>query len=72
MKESKLGPGDPSWIGGLLVAIGAMKEWQSLDIVVAQQDGDARSFTEIAAELDSIDDAAVSRFVRVSYRSTRG
>ena len=54
---------DPSRIGGFLVSIEAMKDWQVKDVLLAQQKGDARMFGEIAIALGYINDAALRRYV---------
>jgi hypothetical protein len=54
---------DPSRIGGFLVSIGAIKDWQIKDVLLAQRRGDSRMFGEIAISLGYIDDAALKRYV---------
>lgn len=54
---------DPTRIGGFLVAIGAMKDWQVEDVVLAQRSGDSRMFGEIAIAMGYIDDNALRRYV---------
>ena len=54
---------DPSRIGGFLVSIGALKDWQIEDVLLAQRKGDTRIFGEIAIALGYIDDAALMRYV---------
>lgn len=50
-------------IGGFLVEIGAMKDWQVDHILHAQKAGDRRIFGEIAIALGYVDDAAVQRYM---------
>ncbi len=54
---------DPSRIGGFLVSIGAMRDWQVKDVLLAQRKGDSRMFGEIAISLGYIDDTALKRYV---------
>ncbi len=54
---------DPSRIGGFLVSIGAMRDWQVKDVLLAQRKGDSRMFGEIAISLGYIDDAALRKYV---------
>jgi len=54
---------DPSRIGGFLVSIGAMKDWQVEDVLLAQRNGDPRLFGEIAIALGYVDDVALRGYV---------
>jgi hypothetical protein len=50
-------------IGGFLVQIGAMKQFQVDAVLDAQKKGDKRLFGEIAIELGYIDDTAVRKYI---------
>lgn len=50
-------------IGGFLVEIGAMKDWQVDHILHAQRAGDRRVFGEIAIALGYVDDTAIQRYL---------
>ena len=65
MEEQTTRP-EPTRIGGFLVSIGAMKDWQVEDVLLAQRRGDARMFGEIAIALGYINDAALRRYVESS------
>ena len=65
MEEQTTRP-EPPRIGGFLVSIGAMKDWQVEDVLLAQRRGDARMFGEIAIALGYINDAALRRYVESS------
>jgi hypothetical protein len=54
---------DPNRIGGFLVSIAAMKDWQVEDVLLAQRRGDSRMFGEIAISLGYVDDTALRRYV---------
>lgn len=54
---------DPGRIGGFLVAVGAMKDWQVEDVVLAQRSGDTRMFGEIAIAMGYVNDEALKRYV---------
>lgn len=54
---------DPNRIGGFLASIGAMKDWQIEDVLLAQRKGDSRMFGEIAISLGYVNDAALKRYV---------
>lgn len=54
---------DSGRIGEFLVSIGAMKDWQIEDVLLAQRKGDSRMFGEIAISLGYVNDAALKRYV---------
>lgn len=50
-------------IGETLVRIGAMKPFQADDILLAQKEGDARLFGEIAIEFGYINDEVLRKYI---------
>jgi hypothetical protein len=58
---------DAAKIGGFLAAIGAMKDWQVEDVLLAKQAGDTRMFGENAIGLSCIDDAALQLYVESRF-----
>ncbi len=69
--EQETASTDRGKIGGFLVSIGAMKDWQVQDVLLAQRKGDARMFGEIAIALGYIDDTALKRYVESQSSAAR-
>jgi hypothetical protein len=50
-------------IGATLIRIGAMKPFQVVDVINAQEAGDSRMFGEIAIDLGYINDEVLRKYV---------